>query len=202
MDKWYTIFGVGCEATIYGFCHTWSLGFKRICQGQRPQTDGLDESGFVFLQIQRKMGSLKQRDAQNRPQREGTWLSLSISQKLVCVARHCEQRELLRGVVSAAITVCDIARIPGSHDFRVCRPFRFSRQPDDGVSRSGNEALNEMHIFLTHSIPVRRCNHLLAFATQILQIQSCRTFWPCDVSGRRGFGMPRMVKLEEIPLIV
>jgi hypothetical protein len=102
---------------------------------------------------------------QHRLQREVMWLILSISLKLARVARHCERRELLRGVVSAAITVRDIARIPGSHDFRVCRPSRFSRQPDDGVSRSENEALNEMHIFLTHSIPVRRCNHLLVSPT-------------------------------------
>ena len=112
-----------------------SARFNTYEKFKSSKADGLDESGFVFLQIQKKMGSGEQRDAQHGLQREVTWLSLSISQKLVCVARHCERRERLRSAVSAAITICDIARIPGSHDFRVCRPSRFSRQPDDGVAR-------------------------------------------------------------------
>ena len=144
----------------------------------------------------------RQRLAQHWLQKEVMWLILPISRKLACVARHCEQRELLRGVVSAAITVCDVAPIPGSHDFECFVRSRFSRQPNNGVTRSGNETLNKIHIFLTYSIPVRRCNHLLASATEIFQIQSCRTFWPRDVSGRRSFGMPHMVKLDEMPLIV
>ena len=124
------------------------------------------------------MSSGEQRDAQHRPQREVMWLILSISQKLVCVARPCERRELLRGAVSAAISFFDIAEFLEATISECVVRSRFSKQPDGGVSRSGNEALNEIHIFLTHSIPVRCCHHLLACATQILQIQGCRTFWP------------------------
>ena len=101
-----------------------------------PQADGLDESGFVFLQIQRKMSSGEQRHAQHRPQREVMWLILSISQKLVCVARPCERRELLRGAVSAAISFFDIAEFLEATISECVVRSRFSKQPDGGVSKS------------------------------------------------------------------
>ena len=123
-------------------------------------------------------------------------------QKLICVARHCGRRELLCGAVSLAITVCDMPEfLAAIISERVVRS-RFSRQPNNGATSSGNETLNKIHIFLTYSIPVRHCNHLLASATEIFQIQSCRTFLPRDVSGRRSFEMPCMVKLDEMLLIV
>ena len=87
------------------------------------------------------------------------------------MARRCERRELLRGVVSAAITVCDIAPIPGSHDFEWFVRSRFSRQPYSGDSTRVNEEFNEIHVFITHNIPVHPEENLRRLRVTGEQIQ-------------------------------